>query len=145
MTFEEATYDAGLEIFRNLRDEDEWEISRLGDTGTVLVELVTGSIAYVARVDGIPACLYGVTPSRGGIDPAKLWLVTTPLVEKYKLSLAKMARAMVEECLVQFGVIETYVPLANKRALRWVSWLGFEGTSIDLPAVGAGMHFKRML
>lgn len=145
MTLEDATYETGLEVFRNLRTEDEWELSRLGDSGMVLAELVGGSRAYVARVDGTPACLFGVTSGRGGVDPAKLWLVTTPLVEKKWVHLARMGYEFVQKQLREHGVIECYVICRNQRAVRWLEWMGFSGILEELSPLGQVIRFSKRL
>jgi hypothetical protein len=145
VTLEPGTYEAGLEVFRNLRAEDEWELSRLGDTGSVLAELVGGSDCTVARVDGAPSCIFGVRPGRGGVDSAKLWLVTTPLVERKWAHLARMGYDFVQQELRKHGVLECWVLCRNARAVRWLEWMGFHGELEELPALGQVIRFEKRL
>lgn len=145
MTIEEATYEAGLEVFANLREEDSWEISRLGDRAAVLRELVSGSDSWVARVAGNAACLFGTVPGRGGVEPARLWLVTTPLVEKKWFHLARMGFDYVQRELKVHGVIECFVVCRNARAVRWLEWMGFSGVLEELPPLGGVIRFTKRL
>lgn len=145
MTLEPGTYEAGLEVFRNLREEDAWELSRLGNNDSVLRELVSSTECTVARVDGVAACIYGVSTGRGGLEPARLWLVTTPLVEKKWVHLARLGYDYVQSQLRTHGILECFVLCRNARAVRWLEWMGFSGRIEELPPLGQVIRFSKRL
>lgn len=145
MTLEPGTYEAGLEIFRNLREEDEWELLQLGEAHSVLTEMLDGSECFIARLDGLPVCFYGTAPGRGGVDPARLWLVTTPLVEKCWVHLARIGYDYVQSELRKHGVLECLALCRNVKSVRWLEWMGFSGVLEELPPLGQVIRFSKRL
>lgn len=141
-----AKFEEAIRVFQNLRKEDNMEVSRLGNPTEVMTELLQTSYAYVGRYDGEPACVYGLRPPDSALDPAVLWLITTPLVEKAKVYMARFSLAFVYESLREWGAIDGWVLETNNRSQRWLSWIGFDlGTPFELPPVGIVRKFSMRL
>lgn len=145
MTLEPGTWEAGMEVFSNLRAEDSWELSRLGDPDTILRTMVDSAECYVARLDGVALCLFGTTSGRGGLDPARLWLVTTPLIEKKWVHAARIGYDYIQNQLRKHGILECLVLCRNARAVLWLEWMGFSGVLEDLPPLGQVIRFTKRL
>lgn len=141
-----AKFEEAIKVFQNLRREDNMEVSRLGSPTEVMTELLQTSYAYVGRYDGVPACVYGLRPPDSALTPAVIWLITTPLVEKAKVYMARFSLSFVYTSLQEWGAIDGWVLESNDRSKRWLTWIGFNlSEPFELMPVGMVRKFSMRL
>ena len=130
-------------IFPHLRPLDAKELSLLGPD--VLSECFNEGEVFIGWVNREPACVYGVRFS-GFLEPALLWLLSTPLIEKHRVSFVKLSTRFVMDTLQRHGTVRAVVMKENFRSVRWLMWLGFEFKGEeDIPPVGPVFNFERSL
>lgn len=80
------------------------------------------------------------------MDPAVLWLVTSPLVQKYKFSFVKLSTAWLAWMLKEYGYLQAFVLEENVPSQVWLRRLGFEQKGFGpVPEVGNVFVFERTL
>lgn len=142
----QADYEGALLVFDDLRREDSMEIARFGPPEELLTELLATSEAWIAKLDGKIACVWGVRPAESPIDPAFLWLITTNLINTVPVCMARESAKFVYKALYRWGVLEGWVLVENERSQRWLKWLGFSlGEPFELPPVGLVRKFQMRL
>jgi hypothetical protein len=133
MTVVDVTYhtptDADIQyIHDHMRESDLNEAYAIG-SGTPLEVLrrsvVLSHEATVARVDGVPACLFGLGIGSMLSMVAQPWLIGTPLVERHFATFLRSNRKVVDGWAARYD-LETWVDARHKCSLRWMRWLGFE-------------------
>lgn len=116
------------------RPEDVEEIRASCGTGVLEAMefgLRFGLLCRAALVDGVPACVFGVTASSllGGVGAP--WMIATPEVERQPRALVALSRPVVAEMAGLFPLLVNFVDNRNRKAHRWLAWLGFQ---LDPPA-----------
>lgn len=56
----------------------------------------------------------------------RVWMVSTPAVEKARKFYLRTTRAVADEMQAHLPVMRTFIDVRYARSLRWVKWLGFE-------------------
>lgn len=111
-----------------LREADRMECLAAGITPelAVLRSVQASSNAFANYANGELLCLWGFRfeDSRG--REARMWLLSTPAVERYKTHFARTSQRMVKILLDEAPVIKVLVHTEHKLAVRWLKWLGFE-------------------
>jgi hypothetical protein len=129
-------------VFPYLREHDGRELQLLGPEA--LVECFEEGEVYIGWVDKSPACVWGVRYG-GLLDPAHLWMMSTPLVEKYRVSFVRLSTRFVMETLQRHGTLRASVMHENKKSIRWMKWLGFDCLGLEDSPVGPVFVFERSL
>lgn len=121
-----ATVDLGREVLANAREPERRTIERFNIKAGYLLEstIEQSQNSYVALVDGVPACAWGID-SVTLLGDQKMWMITTPLVEDHPVAFLRMSRAFVEAARAKLGPIEGAVDSENEISLRWLRWIGF--------------------
>lgn len=141
-----ATVEDGLEALRNLREEDAKEMFALGRAEWLVPKLIAKSDAsFCGRVDGEIACVWGIV-NEGFVSPAKVWMLTTPLVERAWVRFIRESRDFIAWGLARYGTLGGEVVCSNAKSERWLRWLGFEvlGEPVET-AVGPAKFFEKRL
>ena len=86
---------------------------------------------WVGKVNGEPACIWGLIPPTILSDTAYLWLLTTDLIDDHKFLLIRHSQRWIEEALLEWPKIVGLVEPSNPRAVRWIKWLGAKFGSIN--------------
>jgi hypothetical protein len=141
-----ATEANAREIFHRLREEDQFEINCLGlDPDAAMRAVLAGSDAWVGLAGDKVACVFGALP-QDGLAPARVWLLTTPLVEDHAIAFARGSAAVIDALLRRHGGLEGWVLERNTRSMRWLAWLGFRlGEPFVLEPVGLVRRFEKWL
>jgi hypothetical protein len=141
-----ATEENAREIFFCLREEDQFEINCLGlSPEAAMRSVLADSDAWVGVAGGKVACVFGALP-QDGLAPARVWLLTTPLVEEHVVAFARASREVVDVLLRKHGGLEGWVLERNERSARWLAWLGFRfGEPFVLEPVGLVRKFEKWL
>jgi len=115
------------ELSLNLRHGDRAEILAVGmSPGKALLNSFGSShICEAAIVGGEVAAMWGVCGcflSNKGIP----WLLTSPIVERYRIHLFRGAREFIGRCSEEFSILENYVDASYERAIYFLKCLGFQ-------------------
>jgi len=115
-------------IARNMRDADVHEIQLLGwaSEPALRISLRTSLAAWTGLVDGIPVCMFGVCD--GEMGEGKPWMLGTSKLDDPVTAIIFLRRCkkQVEIMLNLRSVLANYVSIENDRAIKWLSWLGFD-------------------
>ncbi len=97
------------------------------------------SPSYSGFVDDEYAFSAGIVESLG---VGTVWVLTTPLVEKYPLWFSKAVRNMLNAGtdLYKLQRVQATVLKENKKAVKWIEFLGFEREGLMRKYVG-GDHY----
>jgi len=95
--------------------------------------------SYSGFVDEEYAFSAGIVESLG---VGTVWVITTPLVEKYPLWFTKAVRNMLNagKDLYKLQRIQATVLTENKKAVKWIEFLGFQREGLMRKYVG-GDHY----
>lgn len=120
---EEADVDAIMPFM------SENELSRFalaGLSARVAVKAALGPFTYCGVVHGEIACMFGIKFAAQVDEFPTLWLIKTPLIDKYKIKFLRENKKFMEWAVKQYGTIESHVLKSNRTSLIWLKWLGFE-------------------
>lgn len=87
--------------------------------------LRVSAMVYTGLVDGVPVCVFGVSPASALTGKGCPWMVATPGLEPVARRFALASRGVLEEMLAVFPVLINFVDNRNVKAIRWLGWLGF--------------------
>lgn len=86
--------------------------------------MLSSSLTWIGRVDGVPACMWGLVPASLLSDVAYLWLVTTDLVEEHQFLFVRHSQMEIKKMLAQYRFICGHCDRRKPRTVRWIKWLG---------------------
>lgn len=123
-------------------DRAEWWASSLSDPKEALpLALKRSEIARAGFIDGQIAALYGVVRAGFLTSHGIPWLIAGRHALNHPASFLRATGRAAPEIVQGFDYLENYVDARNRRAVRWLSWLGFK---IDPPrpwgALGLDFH-----
>lgn len=81
---------------------------------------------WIGFIAGRPVCAWGLVPPTMLSDRAYLWLYAAPAVDEYKFLFVRYSQRIVEALRVDYPIIEGVCAVENRRAQRWLRWLGAE-------------------
>lgn len=55
-----------------------------------------------------------------------IWLLTTPMVDKYPVTFYREGKRLLDLIMAEFGLVECYVWRPYKKARTWLERLGFK-------------------
>lgn len=127
MNLVEPTDELAYYVANHIRKEDELEVwlsHRVPGPEAVLTSWAESDIcAGILTEEGEPAGLTGVVGDR-------IWMLGTEALtgsKERRLHLCTKGRGWVQHCLESVGApIGNYVYAKNRRAVRWLRFLGFE-------------------
>lgn len=122
-----ATIQLAEAVLANAREPELSTIAKFNINAKELLRetIEKGSPAFVALVDGIPACAWGLDNETviGGFQ--KMWMITTPLVEENTIAFLRLSREFVRFARENYGPIDGAVDPDNTISERWLRWIGF--------------------
>ncbi len=129
-----------------LRKQDIIEIEKMTgrDPYQVLVHSYRKSeVAYVGLIDGEIACAWGVSHESILADAAHIWLLSTPVMERAPVPVARRTRKELKKILNIYPCLENYVDAEYTMCVKWLKWLGFTVEKPEKLGVANGMfsHF----
>ena len=121
-----------IDDVKNLRSHDQKLLKIAGFADD-------NSPGYSGFVDDEYAFSAGIVESLG---VGTVWVLTTPLVEKYPLWFSKAVRNMLNAGtdLYKLERVQATVLKENKKAIKWIEFLGFEREGLMRKYVG-GDHY----
>lgn len=132
-------------IAHNMRQVDRDEVrashgvsplAALSNSFRASDEVLTGT------VDGVPVCMFGVSPRTLTVGGGIPWMLATPEIETVSIKLLRTSKRWVDAKLSEYGVLTNYVDARNETSIRWLQWLGFS-FSPAAPYGVAGLPFHK--
>lgn len=81
---------------------------------------------YIGKQDDTVACAFGLMPPTVLSQEAYIWLIHTDEIEKHKFLFLRHSQLMIEKMLNEYPVIVGYCKEGDRKAVRWMKWLGAE-------------------
>lgn len=131
ITHHDATGEDLSHIARHLRKQDRVEVEAA--TGKSAERVLFDSWrsskgTWIARVDGVPACLYGIAAHDSFEGFGVPWMVGTDEMLRHQRALIFDAKKWVEKMQAQYPTLINATHARNTAAIRWLRWLGFQFT-----------------
>lgn len=105
--------------------DEAWQVDLSGENVVLLQRaLLCSSKAWVGKVDGKTACIWGLVPASLLSDTAYLWLLTTELVEDHQFLFVRHSQIEIRRMLEVYKTICGHCDVRNTRSVRWIKWLG---------------------
>lgn len=125
--FAKATLDDGLAVLQNLRDQEKATIERLQiDAAGLLAKVLQNQFpSFTLFIDGVPAAIFG-GHSETLVGECRLWMLTTPLIEKHPVPLLRASRRYVQWMYVNYGPVIGMVDSKFDKSRDWLRWIGFK-------------------
>jgi hypothetical protein len=106
-------------------DIDElWAAAAMLPRDALRFSLAGTTISGTWLVDEEPAAIGGIADYQGG--SGVVWLITTDLVEKHTRGFLEESRRAFARVKPHYDCLFNYVDQRNRRAIRWLQWLGFK-------------------
>lgn len=105
-------------------DVDElWAVGGVTPAIALEIGLVNSVYARTFLIDKDPAAMGGVVQDgKSGV----VWMVATDLVEKHKRAFLVRSVVELEKVQRRFGHLYNWVDVRNRKAVRFLKWIGFE-------------------
>ncbi|GFE61926.1 hypothetical protein AOG2_25140 [Geobacter sp. AOG2] len=116
-------------IAAHVRDADRaelWGVGCVTPLECLRYGLEYSRMARTGLMDGVPVCMFGVVPSSILGNVGRPWMVGTHHLDVHPFVFLRRCRGCVAEMREGFERLENYVDARNRRAIQWLTWLGFE-------------------
>ena len=125
--YRKATIEDGLRILRNLRAQEQKTIEKLGIDPVATLELALANQfpSFTVFVDDEPAAIFG-GHSETLIGECRLWMLTTPLIERHQIPLLRASRQYVQWMFRNYGPVIGMVDSEFEKSRNWLRWIGFK-------------------
>lgn len=132
-----ATEEHVRYVADRLHEEDAaevWAWDHKSPHSHLAQSLLVSRDARAGLADGLPILLWGVGQQTLTSDVGIPWALGTFAVPQHGRAIARGSREVVQQYRTWYKLMVNYVDARHRRAVRWLSWLGF---TID-PAVPVG-------
>lgn len=85
-----------------------------------------GSDLWIGLINEVPVCAWGLVPPSLISDRAYLWLYVTEGVDEHKFIFVRWSQRIMADLRKRYPMIYGVCEVDNKRAIRWMKWLGAE-------------------
>lgn len=125
--FQKATLEDGVRILANLRFHEARTIEKLQlDAVGLLAQALRNEFpSFVCVVDGEPAAIFG-GHSETMLGECRLWMLTTPLIERHQVPLLRASKRFVEWMARAYGPVVGMVDSEFEKSRDWLRWIGFK-------------------
>ena len=117
-----------LELSENVSDEDAqeaWAAGHVIPIEALLLGMEASRDTRTFLADGEVMCIYGVGQIEL-VDVGVPWMLSSRSLSKHYRYFARASAACMAEQQKTWTQLVNYVDARNARAIRWLSWLGFE-------------------
>lgn len=127
MTFREATWEDGKEVLERLRPQQMATVKKLNlDVMGLLTKVINNNFPSITvLIDGEVAAVFGVA-QESLLSDVKIWLMTTPLIEKNSIAFLRESRRFTQELYKAYGPLIGMVDSDFEKSRRWLRWIGFK-------------------
>lgn len=137
MLIHPMTKEALQHVLEFTRQSDRDEIaaaSKLPVNDSINYAVAVAVYAYELCTDnGVPVAIFGVNDATSPVDQIRWgvpWLVGTDWIDEHPTQFLRASPRMLELIEGDFDILWNLALNSNKKALRWLRWLGF---TIDRP------------
>lgn len=127
ISFRKAELDDGIQILSNLRFHEARTIEKLQLNAVNLLDraLRNEFPSFVCMVDKEPAAIFG-GHSETLLGECRLWMLTTPLIEKHQVPLLRASKRFVQWMADEYGPVVGMVDSEFEASRAWLRWIGFK-------------------
>lgn len=86
--------------------------------------MMNSSRVWIGSEDAKILCFLGIIPPTLLSDRAYLWLYTTEHLHEHVFIFVRHSQKVIAEVLEEFPLIVGHCAVGNRRAHRWLEWLG---------------------
>lgn len=83
------------------------------------------SDAMTGTVDGVPVCMFGVSPQSWVGRIGVPWMVGTRALDAHAIHFLRRNKGWIKDQMQIFDKLVNYVDARNLLAINWLTWLGF--------------------
>jgi hypothetical protein len=125
--FREATVFDGIEILAHIREPQKRTIEKLNiDASALLTKAIRNEFpSFCVFVEGHPAAIFG-GHSETLIGETRLWMLTTPLIERHQVPLLRYSKRFVRAMFESYGPVIGVVDADFEKSRAWLRWIGFK-------------------
>ena len=126
---ERATEEDAFFVAANLRPQDLQELEASSDAPaeySLARSFQVSRDTFVGKIDGVPACLFGVYSPTVLTSYGHPWFYGTVLLKGHESAFLRRCRPWVVETAQRYGRLTNWVDARNRKAILWLRWLGFE-------------------
>ena len=136
LAIDEATASDIADLAQRITDFDAAELRAAG----LSVEAAVGAVpAKALRLGGELVCLFGAVTHPAAPGGAIPWMLCTSTLERVpRRAMADVSTRVVDEWRERFDFLSNIVHRRNRRAIRFVQWLGF---TVGAVPCGPGQEF----
>ncbi len=120
---------AVVQLDKYLRKSDRAEMAAMGYDDLIEAldsSLVREDVSFVVRDGSRVLCIFGLSAEVHPQHGRGIWLLGTEALEGYKKEFLYHSRLIVDSWVKNFGQLYNMVDVRNKKAIRWLTWLGAE-------------------
>lgn len=124
-----ATLEDILELAPRVRqaDADEMRASHgLNPMEGLTQSLALSTHAWAGKLDGRVVCVFGVAPATVLTGDGMPWFVASDDIARHQILFLRFCKPVVHEMLRMYPRLFNWVDARNRKAIRWLKWLGFE-------------------
>ena len=112
-------------IMRSADREEVWAAASLDPLQGLRVSLGSSVSAWCWRIDGQPACLFGVSAESFLSGTGVPWLLSSHLLPRQQRAFLRHGRIFIEVMLDLFPRLGNWVDARYTVAVSWLRWMGF--------------------
>ena len=114
-------------IMRNLDRQEVWAASLSTPLRALLSGVDTADEAFTALADGVPFCMFGISPLTPLTGVGSPWLLTANNIVTHQKELLRWSRQVAHIWAREgyYTHLTNYIDGRHRPALRWARWVGF--------------------
>lgn len=131
------------EIARKCRaaDRDEiWAAEKITPEEALLNGLAMSPVTWTGVADGLPICMFGVSPWCILGAAGAPWMIGTTDIKPHARAFLKGSKKALEAMREPYDMLVNLVDARHVQAIRWLKWLGFT-VHAPIPYGPFGMAF----
>lgn len=114
-------------LCKELRDIDKLEIKSMGGTPREALLSSLDDMTFTAKdKSGRVVCMFGSLRSDYIEEWGIVWMLGSPLVDKYKKDIIQLTKKFVNKITSPYKKVYNYIHQDNKKSIRWLKWCGFK-------------------
>ena len=136
LTIDPACPEDAADLAARITAADAAELSA---AGTTVQDCLAGVDPMALRLDGVLVCLFGVVSHPASAGGGVPWMLCTDtLAQVPPIAMAQVSERVVSCWRERFDYLTNLVHRRNRRAVRFVQWLGF---TVGSTPCGPGQEF----
>lgn len=117
------------DLLAGVRPADEaefWAAAHITPAEGLSMSLRYANEAWTGLHQGKVLCIYGVAGSSLLVPEGAPWMLAHQRLDRHARAFLRDCRPAVDAMLRRYRHLSNHVDARNTRAVRWLSWLGFE-------------------